>query len=63
MKKLFVAAVLVTSTLSVSGAAFADGPLPGRRPPCSIIRKTPLESSVGASACEHPASNPLTAQR
>jgi hypothetical protein len=63
VKKIFVAAVLVTSTLSVSGVAFADGPLPGRRPPCSIIRKTPLESSVGASACEHPASNPFTGQR
>jgi hypothetical protein len=63
VKKIFVAAFLVTSTLSVSAAAFADGPLPGRRPPCSIIRKSPLESSIGAAACEHPASNPLPAQR
>jgi len=63
VKKILVAASVVAVTLSVSGAAFADGPLPGRRPPCSIIRKTPLESSVGASACEHPASNPLASQR
>jgi hypothetical protein len=63
VKKIFVAAFLVTSTLSVSTAAFAEGQLPGRRPPCSIIRKSPLESSVGAAACEHPASGPSSSQR
>ena len=55
MKKTLIAVALVTSTLSISAPAFADGKLPDRRPPCSIIRKTPLEPSVGAAACEHAA--------
>ncbi|HEV7864851.1 MAG TPA: hypothetical protein VGR20_19265 [Acidimicrobiia bacterium] len=57
MKKILVAGFVVTTTLAVSGvAAFAEEPLPGRRPPCSIIRKSPLEASVGTALCQHPAS-------
>lgn len=57
MKKILAGTFVAAVTLVIPGAAFADGePLPGRRPPCSIIRKSPLESSVGASACQHPAS-------
>jgi hypothetical protein len=59
VKKTLIAVGLVSSVLLVSAPAIADGPLPGRRPPCSIIRKSPLESSVGQGACEHPASNPF----
>jgi len=53
VKKSLIAVFLVTSTLGVAGAAFADAPLPDRRPPCSIIRKTPLQDSVGTAACQH----------
>lgn len=60
MKKIIAAAVLGSITLVGSGVAFADGePLPGRRPPCSIIRKSPAEQGLGTALCEHPASNPL----
>ena len=42
MKKLLAAACVVGVTLIVPGAAFADeNKLPGGRPPCSIIRKSP----------------------
>lgn len=59
MKKIVIASLLGAVTLAVPGTAFAEeGKLPGRRPPCSIIRKSPLEASVGQAACEHPASNP-----
>ena len=40
MKKVVIAGILVASTLAVSAPAFADGPLPGGRPPCSIMHKT-----------------------
>ncbi len=57
MKKILAGAIVVGVTLVVPGAAFAEGePLPGRRPPCSIIRKSPLEASVGTALCQHPAS-------
>jgi hypothetical protein len=61
VKKILVAAFAVTMTVVVPGAAFAEQ-LPGRRPPCSIIRKSPLEASVGTALCEHPASNPTPAR-
>lgn len=54
VKKVLVAAAVVATTLMVPGAAFAEEPLPGRQPPCSIIRATPLEASVGTALCTHP---------
>lgn len=62
MRKTLIAGILVTTTMMVSGAAFAE-PFPGRQPPCSIIRKSPLEQGVGTALCTHPASNPLTPLR
>jgi hypothetical protein len=54
MKKALVAVGLVATTLVISAPAFADNPLPGGQPPCSIIHKTPAESSIGQAACTHP---------
>lgn len=56
MKKIVAGVFVAAITLIVpAGAAMADGePLPGRRPPCSIIRKSPLEQSVGTALCTHP---------
>lgn len=56
MKKILTGAFVVTVTLAVPATAFAAEPLPGRRPPCSIIRKSPLEPSAGTALCTHPAS-------
>jgi hypothetical protein len=51
LKKLIAGAVVVGVTLIVPvGAAFADK-LPGGRPPCSIIRKSPASGAYG-SLCE-----------
>lgn len=51
MKKLLAGACIVSVTLIVPvGAAFADK-LPGGRPPCSIIRKSPLSGAYD-STCE-----------
>ena len=52
MKKVVIAGLLVASTLGVSMPAFADGPLPGGRPPCSILHKT--GSGADGPLCEHP---------
>lgn len=52
MKKLFIAGVLVASTLVVSTPVFAE-PLPGGRPPCSILHKT--GSGADGPLCTHPA--------
>jgi hypothetical protein len=54
VKKILIAAFAVSVTLIVPiGEAFAE-PFPGRQPPCSIIRRTPLESGVGTALCTHP---------
>ena len=50
MKKAIAAACIVGVTLIIPGAAFADK-LPGGRPPCSIIRKSPASGAYG-SLCE-----------
>ena len=47
MKKALAAACIVGVTLIIPGAAFADK-LPGGRPPCSIIRKSPASGSYDA---------------
>ena len=53
MKKLLVVGVLVVSTVGISTAAFAEeGPLPGGRPPCSIMHKT--GSGIDGPLCTHP---------
>jgi hypothetical protein len=52
VKKVVIAGLLVASTLAVSMPAFADGPLPGGRPPCSILHKT--GSGADGPLCEHP---------
>ena len=51
MKKAIAAACIVGVTLIIPGAAFAAEKLPGGRPPCSIIRKSPLSGAYG-SLCE-----------
>jgi hypothetical protein len=50
LKKLLAGACIVGVTLIIPGAAFADK-LPGGRPPCSIIRKSPLSGAYD-SMCE-----------
>ena len=50
LKKLLAGACIVGVTLIIPGAAFADK-LPGGRPPCSIIRKSPASGAYG-SLCE-----------
>lgn len=53
MKKILVAGVLIVSTVGISTAAFAEeGPLPGGRPPCSIMHKT--GSGIDGPLCTHP---------
>lgn len=55
MRKILSGVFVVTTTLVAPGVALAqDEPLPGRQPPCSIIRETPLEPSVGTALCTHP---------
>ncbi|HYH48778.1 MAG TPA: hypothetical protein VEG38_04440 [Acidimicrobiia bacterium] len=52
MKKILAGACIVSVTLIVPvGAAFAADKLPGGRPPCSIIRKSPASGAYG-SLCE-----------
>jgi hypothetical protein len=50
LKKALAAACIVGVTLIVPSAAFADK-MPGGRPPCSIIRKSPAAPAYG-SLCE-----------
>ena len=50
LKKTLAAACIVGVTLIVPGAAFAEK-LPGGRPPCSIIRKSPASGSYD-SLCD-----------
>ena|GEM_PF-6469297 len=52
MKKLLVVGVLLVSTVGISTAAYADGPLPGGQPPCSIMHKT--GSGTDGPLCTHP---------
>jgi hypothetical protein len=52
MKKLFIAGLLVASTLAASAPILAE-PLPGGRPPCSILHKT--GSGADGPLCTHPA--------
>ena len=57
MKKILAGAIVVGVTLVGPVPASAEGePLPGRRPPCSIIRESPIQESVGTSLCQNPAS-------
>ena len=50
LKKALAAACIVGVTLIIPGAAFAEK-MPGGRPPCSIIRKSPLSGAYD-SMCE-----------
>ena len=52
MKKVVIAGIMVVSTLALSAPAFADEPLPGGRPPCSILHKT--VDPVAQQACTKP---------
>ena len=52
VKKVVIAGILVASTLALSAPAFADEPLPGGRPPCSILHKT--VDPIAQQACTKP---------
>jgi len=53
VKKGLVAVSLVVAVLGLTAPAFAEEPLPGGRPPCSIMRKTPAQPGY-QSLCQHP---------
>jgi len=55
VKKGLIAVGLVVSVLGVMApATFAEEPLPGGRPPCSIVHKNMRETQLYKQACQHP---------
>lgn len=54
VKRLLVAGVLTVGALALVGApaALAEGPLPGGRPPCSILHTT--ATGIDGPLCTHP---------
>lgn len=47
MRKILSGVFVVTTTLAVPGVALAqDEPLPGRQPPCSILRDAQLHEGL-----------------
>jgi len=52
MKKLIVAGFLVAGALIAVKPILAEGPLPGGRPPCSVLHET--DTGVDGPFCTHP---------
>jgi hypothetical protein len=54
VKKGLVAVAMVVSVLGLTAPAFAEEPLPGGRPPCSIVHKNARDSQAYQQLCQHP---------